>query len=467
MIRYALLALPLLAGCATITIPSPASPIAPPPTWSGEVAHVEPVAPARAWWRGLDEPMLDRLVEDAVAANYDLRAADANLRAARALVREARTAYLPGGGFRAGVERRRDPAAPQVAQFPELGGGAFPTQTIATAGFETSWEIDLFGRLGAGAAAVRADALEALWQRRETEAAVVAATVRAWLDARHAARRAVLLTRRCQVLTDTAGIIAASVEAGAMRSTQRLSAEAAASECSGVVRVVEADRRNALRRLATLTGRPFNALHALPVDGAPITTPATLAAGDPSQSLRLRPDVGAAEARLQAMLARAGVERGWLYPRIELIGGASLTAPPVSFGQTASLGFAFGPRLSWDVFNLPRIRARIRAADATAEARLAAWHSTILKALEDADTALENWAAAGRTAAASLAVAHAAAAAERDVVVREKSGLASRLAAAQAHEAALAAQLDAEGHAHAARIGWAAAQLAIGCGWRA
>lgn len=466
MTRLALLILPLLAGCAMIKAPGVAPLPAPPTQWSIGAAQDGASLPVRDWWHALGDPGLDLLVADAIKANHDLRAAEANLRAARALVREARTGLLPTGGISSGIERRRDPAAPQTAQFPELSGAAFPTQTIATAGFDVSWELDLFGRIGATASAARADAVEALWQRRETEAGVVAATVRAWLEARHAARRGALLAKRCATLSDVARMIAASVTAGSTRPAQSSAAQAVARECMALHASVDSEKRNALRRLATLTGHGFDALLSLEISTQPIAMPTTIAVGDPANTLRRRPDVGAAESRLRSTLARAGAERAALYPRIELIGSAGLTAPPASFGLTPSLGFAIGPRLSWDVFNLPRIRARVRAADATAEARLETWHSVTLKALEEADTALENWSAASRAATASMSLADASAMARRDAEQRHKSGLGSPLAAAQTREAELAARIDAENSTHAARTAWATAQLALGMGWQ-
>jgi multidrug efflux system outer membrane protein len=120
--------------------------------------------------------------------------------------------------------------------------------------------------------------------------------------------------------------------------------------------------------------------------------PGEIAIGDPAGLLRRRADVRAAEENLAGATARIGVEVADLFPRVLFIGSIGVDA--ASFSGLASGGaggYSFGPRLQWAAFDLGRVYARIRQADARADAALALYERTVLLALEEAENALVGY----------------------------------------------------------------------------
>ena len=114
-----------------------------------------------------------------------------------------------------------------------------------------------------------------------------------------------------------------------------------------------------------------------------------MALGRPEDLLRRRPDIRVTERSLAAATARVGVATADLFPRVTLAGSVALQASTFSgLGGSGSDAFAVGPRIFWAAFDLGRVRARIRAADASTEAALAQYEQRVLLALEESEDAL-------------------------------------------------------------------------------
>lgn len=456
----------LLAGCAAPRIEAPKPLPATPASWSGNSAvTAEPVV--LDWWTQLGDPQLDQLVETALAHNADLRAAAANLKAARAMVGEAAAAKLPVGTLDGGLQRSRIAGA--SLQLDTFGGpSVLPDQTLINAGTSLSWEIDLFGRIESSLREARAGAAEALWLRRATEAAVAAGVVRAWSDLAEARSRLALTRQREELLTDVASRLERAREAGGVRAGQVEEARQAVLALTAEQEGLATAERNALRRLATLTGRPapdgMRPLGLIQTGALPV--PAYVRAGSPEMILRQRPDVARAEQRLLRATARIGVARADLYPRLSLLGSVGVTATPGQIGDAGALRFGVGPMISWGIFDMARIRARIRAAGAEAEAAGAAWETAFLGALEETDAALDAYSAQQRAVQAAKAARDSA---ERVAILAEQRasvGQDSRIAALLARAEALGSAAAWQRSAGALRSAWINTQVALGAGWR-
>jgi multidrug efflux system outer membrane protein len=114
--------------------------------------------------------------------------------------------------------------------------------------------------------------------------------------------------------------------------------------------------------------------------------------GDPRSLLRRRPDVFAAERRLAAVTARIGVAVADLFPRVSLVGSFGYLSTSVSdLLEEPSQQYSFGPTLSWAAFDLGRVRARMRAAEARAAGQLAVYERTVLRALEETENAIVRY----------------------------------------------------------------------------
>jgi multidrug efflux system outer membrane protein len=148
-----------------------------------------------------------------------------------------------------------------------------------------------------------------------------------------------------------------------------------------------------LHRLGVLIGQEPTALvedlsTPLPLPGLP----ELVAVGQPADLLRRRPDIRVAERTLAAATARIGVATADLFPRVILLGSVGVEASSfVDLGKGGSETFAIGPSIFWAAFDLGRVRARIRAADARTEAALAQYEQRVLLVLEEMENALVDF----------------------------------------------------------------------------
>ena len=142
-----------------------------------------------------------------------------------------------------------------------------------------------------------------------------------------------------------------------------------------------------------LTGQLPDALTAKLSAAAPLPKiPETIQIGNPAELLRRRPDIRTAERLLAAATANIGVATADLFPRVTIVGTVALEASMLSgVGAAGSDSYALGPRISWAFLDMGHVYARIKAADANAEAGLAQYQQTVLNALEETENALVNY----------------------------------------------------------------------------
>ncbi len=454
----------MLGACATGTGPSRELPEAPAAFTVAEGASGLPVR--LDWWTRFEDPVLDALVEDALAHNRELAVASANLRAAGALAAEARADRGPTGEWTGSRQRLRQSA---LSQPPTEGSpDEFATQTIADAGLALAWEVDLFGALAAAETAARAETAATRWLGRQAEAAVAAATVRAYVELQCSSALEALARERLAGLSSIVERLRRAEELGAVPRDRVDEAQGAREDLHAELPLLALQARNAARRIAVLAGRaPQHGVQSLHRwVRSPLGTPATLDAGDPTLLLRQRPDVMAAEQRLRAAVARIGVATAALYPRITLVGEAGVSAEPGMLDAGGALRYAAGPTLTWGVFDLARTRARIVAAEADAEAALAHWEHTVLIALEEADAAIDGWASASAAARAASRSAAAAQRAAEIARVRVERGLSSPIDLTRTEIARMLAESAALHAEAAATQSWVQAHLALGASWR-
>ncbi|PEQ14714.1 transporter [Novosphingobium sp. PC22D] len=342
--------------------------------------------PQGDWWRLYDDPMLDALVRDALAANTDVRVAVARIERARASLRGAASDRLPSTALEGTATYGR------TARSQALPGVDRERRAV-DAGMAIGYELDLFGRVSRGVEAARGD-----WQAAREDAdavrvAVVADTVRAYVDAAASAERIAVATRTVDLLERSLRITGAREERGLADRLDLIRLTQLRDEQAAAIPALAADRDAALFRLATLTGR---APAALPAEAGARTRPPDLAqpipVGDGRALLARRPDVRAAERRLAASTARIGVATADLYPRISFgaSAGTSTVGATDLFGAGA-LRWLVGPLVSWAFPNQEAIRARIGEARADADADLARFDASVLRALEETETALSAY----------------------------------------------------------------------------
>jgi NodT family efflux transporter outer membrane factor (OMF) lipoprotein len=379
-----------LSACAAG--PDYVAPITP-QTSSGPFLTQSPAldqAPVAAdWWKLYNDPVLDGLIADALAANTDIRVAVAHLAKARAALSGAKSGRLPSTDISAGATYGRTPVT-------QRGPGVAAEDWSVDAGLSVAYEVDLFGRVSRGVEAARGD-----WQAAQSDAeavriAVIADTSRAYADAASGAAQLAVARHIVALLDGLVDLTRQRYEAGLAQKLDLARATALREQRAADIPALEAQRQAALFRLATLTGRAPADLPEIAGQrsiGLEIAQP--IPVGDGAALIARRPDIRAAERRLAADTARIGVATADLYPRIAL--GASIGSTGPNIGDAFGAGplrWLLGPLISWNFPNQSAARARIAGAKADTQAALATFDGTVLNALQETETALSTYARA-------------------------------------------------------------------------
>jgi multidrug efflux system outer membrane protein len=448
----------MAAACGAARSDVRTTTVVPPPTLS--VSHTAEGAVEAAWWRLFEDTVLDGLVEEALSANRDLRAASARYEASRQLAGAAAWLQAPHGGPSVGVARQH------LSASEARGDVGDRTASFIQTGVGVAWEADLFGRLRGIRRAAAAEASVAAMDVRGAQVAIAAQVAAAYFEFRGARRDVELvgqlqLRTREQLETTRQLMAAGRVTRLDLLRGQQVEDELTAAESFALHRAERA--RN---RLATLTGRTADALQ-IPEAALGTLRVEALAIGTPAELLRRRPDVAAAEFRVMAANARAGVARAELFPRVDVTGTVGLIAGSLGRLVEGTAGsWLIAPRLVWQAFDWPRLRREMRAAGALADAAFAGYEQTVLQALEESRTALDAYAAANREFAAHQRRSQAAADAAGVVFVQYREGLVDSLARTQADRDAIAGALDANRALTAQRLAVVDVYRALGGGWR-
>ncbi|WP_150293137.1 efflux transporter outer membrane subunit [Sphingobium estronivorans] len=385
--------LSLLTGCATVgpdyRLPETASVNAPGAQGNflsgGTVAKADPLPDH--WWKLYDDPLLDGLIEKALAANTDLRVAEANLQRSLALL-DARGASREVQG-----SLSAETSYAQRSAEAELQHVQPPTRPIYNAGIAVSYDLDLFGGLRRGIEAAGADTEAAVAARDLVRVNVAAETARAYADACNSGFQIDVLSRSIALQEKGLRLTDVLIRYGRAAAYERDRRQAALESSKARLPRLAARQRNAAFRIAALQGQtPDRADDGLLKCRHPLALTQILPVGDGRALLKRRPDIRMAERRLAGSTARIGVETAALYPDIRLGASAGSTGAAADFLSPLTNRFGFGPLIGWTL-NRHAARARIAAAQAQGSADLAAFDGVVVKALREVEMALNGYAA--------------------------------------------------------------------------
>jgi outer membrane protein, multidrug efflux system len=347
------------------------------------------------WWTAFHDATLDSLVARAVEGNLDLEIAAARIREARAAHGIAASAALPQAGIAGAASRaERSDAVPPFNSASAGGSSPFGPreQSAFEAGFDASWELDVFGGVRRDKEAALALVQAAEEARRDVLVTLLADVCRDYVELRGTQEQLRILDETLQSERDTLGLARARLEAG-------LGTELDVARAEGLLAANAAERpalerlaRQAVFRLAVLLGREPGALAAEletpgPLPAASAEVPPTL----PSDLLRQRPDLRRAEREVAAATARIGVARADLFPRFSITGDFGRRSEHWGdLGAGGSQFWTLRPEVRWPILSGGRIRANVRVQDARQEQALREYRKALLTALEEVENALSS-----------------------------------------------------------------------------
>lgn len=375
----------LLAACASVGEDYHQPELATPPTWqAADGEHLRAETPElAAWWRKLGDPVLDELVERAARGSLDLREAFARLREARALRGDAEGEQFPKLDAKAGFLRRGESKNTPLGSF-------VPDNGVYSAGFDASWEIDLWGRVRRSVEAADADLDASVENLRDVAVAVTAETARNYVELRSFQLRLAIAQSNVSLQEQTLALVRGRFDAGLVGERDVAQAATNVESTRSRVPALEVGLAAARHRLAVLVGLPPGALaNELGADRPIPVPPLALAVGVPADLLRRRADVRRAEREVAAAHARIGVAEGERLPKLTLAGELGLAAEDVSDLSDSKSGvFGIGPSLRWSLFDGGRLKQRVAAQEARTEQALVRYERTVLVALEEAENSM-------------------------------------------------------------------------------
>lgn len=341
------------------------------------------------WWDGFHDPELSRIIQRALAQNLDLSEALTRVDQSRAAARQAAAQLKPKGSLDAESESFRQSLESPVGRF----GHAFPgydrNQSYLTLGIAASWEIDLFGGLRRGAEAATDEFQAAQAEGVGTRVSVVADSADAYMQIRGTQAR-IAYTKE-QIATDEHLLKLVSQRKDAQIASDRelAQAEAVLAQARAIVPQLQTVLEAQLNRLDVLMGaQPGTYADELSQPADLPVIPSITMLSDPSDLLRRRPDVIAAERRVAASNARIGQALAEYYPKISLSGflGNQAISPGNLFREKGFEPSAVAG-LRWRLFDFGRVNAEVKQARGAEAQALLEYRKAVLRATEDVEDA--------------------------------------------------------------------------------
>ncbi|MET1028802.1 MAG: efflux transporter outer membrane subunit, partial [Dongiaceae bacterium] len=381
----------VLSGCAVgpdyhpvaMAMPGKFDAVAP------KTASGKPVIDAANWWKALNDPQHNTLIDRAVANNLDLEMALDRLQEARVAESATLSNGLPGASLSAATATGTgtDLTKGRADTVLRSGdSGRHVSQINSIGGFDAAWELDLFGKYRRALEASKYDTQAAAAARNNVLVSVIADVARAYIDLRAGQMRLAVLRRNIDTLENYVHVTQERYDRGI---TNELDVTLAQREL-GVLQAQDAPMRAEIGAtkdvLAVLIGQfPEDMATDLDQPKMVPVLPSNIDVAVPLDLLRRRPDIRQAERELAGATARIGVAEADLFPHVSILGGVGEQG-----GEIASLNPAFlwsvGPSISWAVLDFGALDAQVEKADLRAREMLAQYKGTVLNAVREVDT---------------------------------------------------------------------------------
>ncbi len=333
------------------------------------------------WWEQLHDPVLNRLVEQALANNLDLKIAIANVEQFMGVYGATRAGLFPQIFGQAGYDRRQNSG--EAAGL----GGTVPDTDAAQLGATMFWELDVWGQLRRAKEAAGADLLAQESARDAVVLTLVSSVAQTYIVLRALDRRLEITRKTVDSLVEENRIAKARFDTGYASEIEVSQSASELERRRALIPAFEQQIAQAEHALSLLLGKPPGAIdRGLSLDAL---SPPSVPAGLPSEQLIRRPDIQQAEQRLIAANARIGVARGEYFPKVTLTGDigqasmelAQLFVPGANF-------WTIGSRLLGPIFTAGRVAGQVQSAEAGQQAALSSYQRAILAAFSEFEDGL-------------------------------------------------------------------------------
>ena len=366
------------SGCLSV-MPQSSSSVAieVPTAWSAADSSVKTGNASLAqWWLRFDDPLLGRLVTQALQANTSVKSAQAALRQARALRDVSAAALWPAIDSSASAQRSKSGSDSAVNKF--------------TAGLDAAWELDIFGANRSALKSGEATARAAAASLGDVQVSIAAEVALDYITLRDAQARLAIANDNLASQQETLQITQWRLQAGLVTSIEAEQARTATEQTSALLPALQTSIEQTSHALAVLTGQPPAALMPLLAAAKPVPQAAdNLTLSFPTETLRQRPDVRASEHRIAAAIGLVQQAEANRLPNFKLGGSLGLSALTLgSLTNGESVVSSVLANVSMPIFDAGSRRAQVRAQQAALDQALAAYQTAVLTALKEVEDAL-------------------------------------------------------------------------------
>lgn len=389
--------------------------------WSSQIGAAPPSAASAQpeWWKSFSDPILQDLIDRALAQNLSLESAALRVLEARVSrhitwTLQAPIPLLGGSAVHADLSQNVKPDvevdAPDkpVKTTITIGGGPLnpngktitidpeisaPKVTISDelnvfeVGLDAVWELDLWGKKRRGVQAADAEIDQAFASYADAMVRLAGEVAASYVQLRTFEARRDSLVRNAAMQRKSAGIAKDRSANGSNSDLDALQLGALASETESAIPQLEASIRQTRNTLCLLVGKPPGSLDAqLNTRAAIPVAPDSIAVGIPADLLRRRPDVRQAERRAAAECERIGMAKTELYPSFSLLGSIGLASSHTDdlFDHDSVKG-AYGVGLKWNILWYTLIMDAVRVRDAKYQEAVYGYQESVLRAAKEVE----------------------------------------------------------------------------------
>ncbi len=342
--------------------------------------------PIIAWWEAFEDPVLDTLIGNARLENLDINAAIANFQASRALVKRTKFDRFPTVDANGSFSRQR------LGQN-IFASGVNPTFSQYDGSFDAFWEIDLFGRVKNRIKGAKGAEQATLAEMQHIYLSIFAEVARNYMELRGVQNQLTIAMENLHSQQETFELTERLANAGTSNSLDVSRAKAQLETTRATIPPLRAAITAIINRLSVLTGKIPGTLETDLLQQRPLPSlPVSVLVGNSVDLIHRRPDIMRTESELAQQIARYNISVAELYPKITFGGTVGFSAIDFnSFGDNESFTWGLAPSINWAAFNLGRVKKNIDQQDGLTLALVNSYEKTVLRALEEINTAMSNY----------------------------------------------------------------------------
>jgi outer membrane protein, multidrug efflux system len=351
----------------------------------------------QSWWETLNDPELNCLIARAVQTNPDVLAATARIREARGERGVVTSGLFPQINATGSYTHTRD--SQNLPGISELSGGSSGFQfsgleaDLWQAGFDATWEIDVFGGTRRAIESASANVQAAVWDRRDVLVSLLAEVAVNYIELRGSQRELQIAQGNLGSQQQTLDLTRRRAEGGLVPYLDVAQQEAQVATTAATIPTFEAQIRLAIHHLGVLLGESPGALSDELSVVAPIPVgPSSVPPGVPSELLRRRPDVRRAERQLAAATAQIGVAVADFFPQFSVTGAMGTASQQIKklFDYT-SRSYDIAPGVTWDIFDAGKVYSNVKVQNALQAEALQTYRKAVLQSFQDVDDSLVSF----------------------------------------------------------------------------